>query len=96
MRDLAERLPSSIFVVCCLEEVYDELKQRLPGSLLDRIERDPAPVRLQVYRTVEEVKLLVAARLQHLYTSAGVPHDDRDPLYPFGCGSHGTRSFGLI
>jgi energy-coupling factor transporter ATP-binding protein EcfA2 len=83
VRDLAERLPTSIFVVCCLEELYDALRKGLAGSLLDRIEKDPAPVRLRTATTQAEAKDLVETRLRYLYTNADVALDEADALFPF-------------
>ncbi len=87
VRDLAERLPTSIFVVCCLEELYDDLRRVLAGSLLDRIEKDPAPVRLRTATTQEEARDLIGTRLRYLFTNADVAVDEADPHFPF------TRAF---
>lgn len=81
--DIADRVPSAIFVVCCLENFYSALRSALSQSYIDRIERDPEPVKLVAQRTKEEVEALVAARLRHLYTSADESFLEEDPLYPF-------------
>lgn len=80
--DLAE-LPSVIVVLSCLEETYKELATTLHRSLRDRIERDPEPIRLHARRSSEEAMRIVAERLRHLYTSADVKFDEREPTYPF-------------
>jgi energy-coupling factor transporter ATP-binding protein EcfA2 len=80
--DLAE-IPSIIVVLCCLEDAYRQLGQTLHRSLRDRIEHDPEPIRLHALRSPEETRRIVAERLRHLYTSAGVGFDEQDPLYPF-------------
>jgi energy-coupling factor transporter ATP-binding protein EcfA2 len=79
---LADRVPSSIVVVCCLEDYYQALKGRLTRSLIDRIEKDPEPIRLEGERSAPEVRQLVARRLAHLYEQAGLAAEDGD-TYPF-------------
>lgn len=83
VRDLAERLPRSIFVVCCLANLYSQLKAGLSASLRDRLEHDPAPVTLKAGISVDQAKEIVGARLQHLYRDVTL-EATRDPiLYPF-------------
>jgi hypothetical protein len=83
VRDLAERVPSSIFVVSCIEDQYDVMKGKLGRSLLDRLERDPAPIRLATGQSTEEARRLVAARLDVLYATAQASVDAADRLFPF-------------
>jgi energy-coupling factor transporter ATP-binding protein EcfA2 len=80
--DLAGLVPSSIFVVSCLEDAYAGLKARLPRPVIDRLENIP-PIRLKDERTPEEARDLVATRLRYLYANAGAPFDESTPLYPF-------------
>lgn len=79
---LADRVPSSIFVVSCLDDFYQAIKQQLTRSLVDRIEQDPEPVSLRSARTQEEVRMLIGRRLAHLYDQMDAPFDEADPTYP--------------
>jgi energy-coupling factor transporter ATP-binding protein EcfA2 len=79
---LADRVPSSVFVICCLEDYYEEVEKRLTRSMLDRIEHDPEPVRLLSSRSREEVELIVAHRLRWLYETNGVAVDPKDASFP--------------
>lgn len=80
--DLAELVPSSIFVVSCLQEFYKQARRDLARSLLERLEKHE-PATLEDARTREEARDMIKTRLQHLYTFAGVDFDPSDPLYPF-------------
>lgn len=80
---LADRVPSSLFVISCLEDFYAKLKASLTRSLQDRLEIDPAPLQLNGTRTADEVRRLVGKRLAHLYEEMGAPFDDRQETYPF-------------
>lgn len=80
--NLAE-LPSSLIVLCCQEDYYRSNQMKLGASLRDRLERDPEPIVLSPSRTLDEMEQLIAARLRHLYASAGASFDEADPLYPY-------------
>lgn len=81
---VADRVPSSIIVVSCLEDYYDELRKRLTVSMIDRIERDPPPARLKGGRSAAEAEMIIRQRLGYLYETSGVkpPEGDVDPIYP--------------
>ena len=79
---LAE-IPNVIVVLSCLESFYDLLKQHLPKSHLDRLELDPTPISLKARRSDDEVRQIIARRLQHLYELAEIPIDSSEALYPF-------------
>jgi hypothetical protein len=76
----ADRIPSSIFVVCCLQDFYDGMKERLTRSIRDRLDLDPEPVLLRSERSVDEVSAILHARLNHLYETQRVPTGDDAPL----------------
>jgi hypothetical protein len=78
---LAGDVSSSVFVVSCLEDFYEDLRKLLTGPARDRLEQDPPPVRLVATRTADEVVKLVSVRLHELYHAAGVSEDD--PIFPF-------------
>jgi hypothetical protein len=83
LRELAEGLPTAIVVVCCLRNLYEELRPRVPASLRDRIENDPQPVRLSAGITAEEGKALVGERLRYLYEKAGLEVNGKVDVFPF-------------
>ncbi|MFZ5893353.1 MAG: ATP-binding protein [Myxococcota bacterium] len=87
LRELAEGLPTAIIVVCCLRNLYEELRPKLAGPLRDRIEKDPQPVRLRSGITAEEGKELVGERLRYLYERAGLKVNGKIDVFPF------TQSF---
>ncbi|MCP4700952.1 MAG: DUF853 family protein [Gammaproteobacteria bacterium] len=72
---LADRVPSIIFVLSCLQDLYVELKTCLNRSFIDRIERDPEPVTLNSQCSSSEVEQLVSQRLAELYTCLSVQFD---------------------
>lgn len=78
---LAE-IPNVIAVVACLNDFYESLKVHLPKPQLARLEMDPDPVRLTAVRTAEEIRVIIARRLQNLYESVDLSVDT-DSLYPF-------------
>lgn len=80
---LADEVPSSLFVISCLEDFYEEWKKCLTRSLLDRMERDPEPVRLTSPRSAAEVEQLIARRLSILYDTADAPFREEEPTFPF-------------
>lgn len=85
---IADRVPSSIIVISCLEDYYKALRPRLTRSILDRLENDPPLVRLESERTQEEVEMLIRQRLGYLYEtsiagfSQNEPPFTDEPLYP--------------
>jgi len=85
---VADQVPSSIVVISCLSDYYQVVKTRLTLSTLDRIERDPPPVKLGALRSAEEVEKIIAQRLGYLYEVSGVKLQAGtvDPLYPFPSG----------
>jgi GTPase SAR1 family protein/Txe/YoeB family toxin of Txe-Axe toxin-antitoxin module len=67
VRDLiqiANRLPTAIIVISCLEEFYGQVRGVLAQSYIDRIEKS-GPVPLLETRTPAEARLIIAKRLEH-------------------------------
>jgi len=83
LRAIADAVPSAVVVIACLEDVYDAVRPRLSRSLVDRLERDPAPVRLSSQREVAEVEQMLIRRLEHLFAAFDVPWREDDPVFPF-------------
>jgi Helicase HerA, central domain len=79
---IADRVPSSVVVIACLEDLYIDLQKHLATPARFRIENDPKPISLSVKREVDEVVRLIAVRLEALYEPHGVAIDDADPTYP--------------
>lgn len=80
---LADRVPSSVFVIACLEDYYHELKGKLTQSMVDRVERDPDPIRLDPKRSAFETRQLIHYRLRCLHEHHGVEAEPGAPLAPF-------------
>jgi hypothetical protein len=80
---IVEQVPSSVLVVSCLEDYFQNFKAHLSKPKLDRIEKDPDPLRLESRRTGPEVEALVARRLQRLYEEREAPTDPKKPTAPF-------------
>ena len=83
LRAIADAVPSTVVVIACLDNVYEAVRPKLTKSLVDRLERDPAPIRLSTQREVIEIEHMLARRLEHLYGAFDVAWRDDDPLYPF-------------
>jgi energy-coupling factor transporter ATP-binding protein EcfA2 len=83
LRGLADAVPSAVVVIACLDDVYSALRDKLSRSVLDRLERDPPPVRLAGVRQREDIEAMLARRLAYLYASAGAAVRADAPLYPF-------------
>ncbi|MGN6104047.1 MAG: hypothetical protein ACTHU0_02990, partial [Kofleriaceae bacterium] len=83
LRGIADSVPSAIVVMSCLDDVYSALRGHLSQSLIDRLERDPTPVRLSSQRQRDEIEQMLVRRLDHLYGAFDVAIQDDDPIYPF-------------
>ena len=83
LRAIADAVPSAVVVISCLDDVYTAVRSKLSRSLVDRLESDPAPVRLTGQRQLDEIEHMLLRRLEHLYSEFDVPWREDDPLYPF-------------
>ncbi|WP_295406672.1 AAA family ATPase [uncultured Thiocystis sp.] len=79
---LAE-VPNVIAVIACLADFYTTLRQHMSEPQRDRLEKDPAPVKLIAERSAEEVALLIARRVSAFLDEQEIPGDAREPLFPF-------------
>lgn len=82
VRGISENIPSSIVIISCLEDYYDTLSNSLDLSLRDRVERDPAPIKLAAKPTYEEIESIVRKHLEYLYDHFEAAIDETDPVYP--------------
>lgn len=80
---LGEAVPTSVVVIACLEDYFEQNKQLLPKPKLDRLLMDPQPQRLETGRSLEEVLALVRQRLLALYERQELRCDAVPPTYPF-------------
>ncbi|HEU0037550.1 MAG TPA: DUF87 domain-containing protein [Kofleriaceae bacterium] len=83
LRAIADSIPSAVVVISCLDDVYAAVRPKLSRSLVDRIEHEPAPVRLTSQRQPDEIEQMLSRRLEYLYTSFDVPWREDEPIYPF-------------
>ncbi len=83
LRRITDAIPSAVVVIACLEDVYDAIKPRLTQSVVDRLERDPAPTRLTARRSRAEIEEMLVTRLDFLYESLGATWRADDPIFPF-------------
>ncbi len=80
--DIADSVPTAVVVIACLEDFFVQARHLLSKPKLDRLENDPAPIRLSSRRSVDDVRQMVARRLIPFFEAVGaVPHDD-DPIAP--------------
>ncbi len=80
---LTDQVPTAVVVIACLEDYYAKFKGSLIRAKLDRLERDPEPIRLASPRSLDDIRAMTARRLEHLYAEADVDVPDGDELYPF-------------
>jgi hypothetical protein len=64
LNQIANRVPTSIVVISCLEDFYGQVRSVLTQSYIDRIEKS-GPVALLEARTPEEARQIIAKRLEH-------------------------------
>ena len=83
LRGIADAVPSIVVVMACLDDVYSTVKGALSRPLIDRLERDPAPIRLASERQRGDIEAMLVRRLDHLYAAFDVAIQDDDPIYPF-------------
>ncbi len=83
LRGIADAVPSVVVVMACLDDVYTAVRGQLSRPLIDRLERDPAPVRLASQRQRDDIEAMLVRRLDHLYAAFDVAVQDDDPLHPF-------------
>ncbi|MFP2908572.1 AAA family ATPase [Pyxidicoccus sp. 3LFB2] len=79
---IASRVPRSVVVVCCLSDYWAKMRPHLTQSLVDRIENDPEPVRLERTVTASTARDMAARRLRALYEHRGVGIDPANPTWP--------------
>jgi hypothetical protein len=84
LRQISDAVPSTVIVLACLDDVYERIRGKLVQSVLDRIEREPPPVRLVASRSRSDIERMLVTRLEYLYETFDVPWREYEPLFPFG------------
>ncbi|ABI59331.1 AAA family ATPase [Nitrosomonas eutropha] len=82
MTRLAE-IPNVFVVIACLDDVYILLRNSLPQSQIDRIERDPDTITLCGERSKAEIREIISIRLEALYDSQGIYSSSGESIFPF-------------
>ncbi|HWM86797.1 MAG TPA: DUF87 domain-containing protein, partial [Kofleriaceae bacterium] len=83
LRRVTDALPSAVVVIACLDDVYDRIRPGLTAPVIDRLERDPPPIRLTEQRSRSEIEAMLVRRLQHLFEAMEVAWREDDPIFPF-------------
>jgi hypothetical protein len=82
--DITDALPSAVVVIGCLSELYDEAgRPALPRPKLDRLEHDPEPIRLSSKRTADEIRAILASRLEVFFGATRIEPDANNPILPY-------------
>ncbi|MEZ4301915.1 MAG: helicase HerA-like domain-containing protein [Polyangiaceae bacterium] len=82
--DLAEDVPSSIFVVACLDDIFVAIESALFEPYRERVREDTTTCFLNDKLTRDQAQDLIARRLRYLYSSCGIAPGSFDPVFPFG------------
>lgn len=83
LRSITDDLPHCLVVLASLDDFFENYARDLTKAVRDRLERDPAPVRLTSERDRDEIHELVIRRLNVLYDDLGVAPSEDQPLFPF-------------
>jgi hypothetical protein len=79
---IVSEVPSTIAVIACLSDLYDKAIRVIGGPTRDRLEKDPAPVRLSSNLSYDEIRTVVGSRLAWMFAEAGAIYRANDPVYP--------------
>jgi hypothetical protein len=80
---VTEEVPTAVVVVACLEDYFTKAGEFLTKPKVDRLARDPDPMRLSSHRSVDEITTMLTKRLEGLYEPFGAAIDTANPLFPF-------------
>ena len=81
--DITDAVPTCVVVVACLEDLFSAARPWLPRAKLDRLERDPEPIRLVSQRNPDEIAGMISRRLEMLYDSLHVDSGAPGDIYPY-------------
>jgi energy-coupling factor transporter ATP-binding protein EcfA2 len=82
LQKIVSEVPSAIAVVACLSDLYRQVRGELNRPAIDRLEKDPPVVELQINRSYAEIEAIVARRLSWLFAESGAEHRIEEPVYP--------------
>jgi len=81
--EIADALPNAVIVLGCLEDLFTNARNGLPKPKLDRLERDPEPIRLTSQRSLDEIESMLGLRLNVLFERIDVPVDATNSIAPY-------------
>ena len=81
--EIADSVPNSIIVMGCIHHLFNEIKDRIPGTKRDRLLTNPEPIVLEMFLTAAEITSMLALRLNALFEAAGIAPDPGNPIAPF-------------
>ncbi|MDX2156390.1 MAG: helicase HerA-like domain-containing protein [Hyphomicrobiaceae bacterium] len=64
LTQMANLVPTSIVIISCLDDFYDQVRKLVAQSFVDRIEK-AGPIALLESRTPAEARLIISKRLEH-------------------------------
>ena len=81
--DIADACPNAVVVVACLADLFEAGRHHLPMPKLDRLQRDPDPVRLKSQRSLDEISNMLGRRLAFLYDELDESATGEETIFPF-------------
>ena len=81
--DIADACPNAVVVIACLADLFEVGRHHLPMPKLDRLQRDPDPVRLTSQRSLDEISSMLGRRLAFLYDELDDGATGEEIIFPF-------------
>ena len=81
--EIADSIPNCIIVMGCIHQMFNQMKDRLPKTKLDRLLIDPDSITLGLFPSPEQISAMVELRLKALFEAAGAPLDPGNPIAPY-------------
>ncbi len=81
--EIADSVPNAVVVIGCIHTLFNEIKQRIPGTKLDRLLNDPDSILLGAFPTADQIEAMLALRLEAIFHAAGTEPDASNPIAPF-------------
>jgi hypothetical protein len=98
--EIADSVPNCVIVMGCIHQMFNQMKDRIPRTKLDRLLLDPDSMTLELFPSKDEIAAMVEQRLRALFEAAGVTHDPSHPIAPFAvadlAGFVGLRSRDIL
>ena len=77
-----DQIPNAVAVMACLEDYFKDNESQISQAKRFRLVNNPAPIRLNGPRPLEDIRAMVARRLAALYAESGTDVVE-DELYPY-------------